>query len=105
MSVYRTTIEIGLVLLEVSIEYQFIPGEEPVDYYPDGSGYPGTLADAEFLNVTVEGWSLGKDTMMRDDSAWWEFADEAAVVEIDREWDYYRELCVKDAEFQNEESF
>ena len=30
------------ITLEVEIEYEYDPGEKRVDYYPDGSGYPGT---------------------------------------------------------------
>jgi hypothetical protein len=30
------------ITLEVEIEYTYDPGEKRVDYYPDGSGYPGS---------------------------------------------------------------
>jgi hypothetical protein len=30
------------ITLEVEIEYVYDPGEKRVDYYPDGSGHPGT---------------------------------------------------------------
>jgi hypothetical protein len=30
------------ITLEVEIEYEYDPGEKRVDYYPDGSGHPGT---------------------------------------------------------------
>ena len=30
------------VTFEVEIEYTYDPGEKRVDYYPDGSGFPGT---------------------------------------------------------------
>jgi len=26
---------------EMTVKYHYIPPDDPIDYYPDGSGYPG----------------------------------------------------------------
>jgi hypothetical protein len=39
------------ITLEVEIEYVYDPGEKRVDYYPDGSGYPGSDPSVRILTV------------------------------------------------------
>jgi len=39
------------ITLEVEIEYEYDPGEKRVDYYPDGSGYPGTDPSVAILSI------------------------------------------------------
>jgi hypothetical protein len=41
------------ITLEVEIEYVYDPGEKRVDYYPDGSGYPGTPPSVSLYEVHV----------------------------------------------------
>ena len=38
----------------LKIEYEFDPGEPRVDYYPDGSGSPGTEPRARIIKMSVE---------------------------------------------------
>lgn len=33
--------------------YRYTPGEKPVRYYPDGSGYPGSPDEIEFSDCQV----------------------------------------------------
>jgi hypothetical protein len=39
------------ITLEVEIEYEYDPGEKRVDYYPDGSGHPGTPPSVAILSI------------------------------------------------------
>ena len=41
------------ITLEVEIEYVYDPGEKRVDYYPDGSGHPGTPPSVSLYEVHV----------------------------------------------------
>jgi hypothetical protein len=43
------------ITLEVEIEYVYDPGEPMVDYYPDGSGYPGIDPSVAIEKVTACG--------------------------------------------------
>jgi hypothetical protein len=45
-----------LELFEKSMDvvYRFYPSEDNVDYYPDGSGYPGYPATVEIDNMWME---------------------------------------------------
>jgi hypothetical protein len=43
------------ITLEVEIEYVYDPGEKRVDYYPDGSGYPGTPPSVAIQRIVVIG--------------------------------------------------
>ena len=52
---HSTTLESGD---EAEITYAYYPEEKRVDYYPDGSGYPGASAYCEILSIEVD----GKDT-------------------------------------------
>ena len=44
----------GDKFVEVTVEVRVTPGEARVDYYPDGSGYPGSPPDAELVNIYVD---------------------------------------------------
>ena len=44
--------ELGNGILK--LEYEFDPGEPRVDYYPDGSGSPGTSPSARIIKMSVE---------------------------------------------------
>jgi len=44
--------ELGAGTLKV--EYEFDPGEPRVDYYPDGSGSPGTSPSVRIVKITVD---------------------------------------------------
>jgi hypothetical protein len=54
---YETTLEElgrgGSVQLEVDLEVEYLPGEKMVRYYADGSGYPGSDAEAEIVGCRV----------------------------------------------------
>lgn len=38
--------------MELEIDVDYTPGERPVFYYPDGSGYPGSGPSLEFKILT-----------------------------------------------------
>lgn len=42
--------------LEIAITWELTPAEPMVRYYPDGSGYPGSPATAEPIEVEVTAW-------------------------------------------------
>ena len=42
---------------ELDIEYTYTKGEKAIDYYPDGSGYPGSPSLVEVSNI----WTALKD--------------------------------------------
>jgi hypothetical protein len=49
--------------IECELGFDVTPGEPMVRYYPDGSGYPGSPARAELIEVRVksiggDGWEL-----------------------------------------------
>lgn len=44
----------GDLFVEVTAVVEVTPGEPMVRYYPDGSGYPGSLPDAELLEVVID---------------------------------------------------
>jgi hypothetical protein len=37
--------------VELTVEYDFIPGEPAVRYYTDGSGYPGTPDEIRITKI------------------------------------------------------
>jgi hypothetical protein len=53
---------------EIEITYAYYPEEARVDYYPDGSGYPGASAYCEVLSVECE----GEDITAKISSKEWE---------------------------------
>jgi hypothetical protein len=53
--IHSTTLDSGH---EAEITYAYYPEERRVDYYADGSGYPGASASCEVLSIEVD----GKDT-------------------------------------------
>lgn len=40
---------------EAEVTYAYYPEEQRVDYYADGSGYPGARASCEVLSIEVDG--------------------------------------------------
>jgi len=40
---------------ELYVEYDYYPYERPVMYYPDGSGYPGSPAEAHVTLIEKDG--------------------------------------------------
>lgn len=97
-TVYATLEELGhQSSLDVAIYYKATPGERRVDYYPDGSGYPGSPPDAELVGVRVTRWDVGNERRPRDKSAVWPFLDRIAEDRIQSDWDNYRAACLRDA--------
>lgn len=41
--------------VELDVEFNFYPEEKMVMYYKDGSGYPGSPAAIEFIEVSIRG--------------------------------------------------
>lgn len=57
------TISSQWLTLEFELGFDVSPGEKRVDYYPDGSGYPGSPPSAELVDVRLqsisgEAWEL-----------------------------------------------
>lgn len=40
---------------EITISYAYHPEEKRVEYYPDGTGYPGANAYCEVLSIECDG--------------------------------------------------
>jgi len=92
MIIHDTLDEIGNGSLEVSIEYKYYPGEPMVMYYPDGSGYPGSPAGAELIDVYVIRWDVDGDERLRDVSWVWEVLDGIARESVEHDWKRFEEL-------------
>lgn len=96
-NVLHTGIEIGTLYLEIELEYDFIPGEDMVRYYSDGSGHPGSSPSAEMVSATVTQCDIGTKGQMRDDTWIWKALDIIAEDLINRDWDRFEEQCIEDA--------
>ena len=88
--------------LEVQILYEYTPGEPMVRYYPDGSGYPGSPPDVEFISCHVFRWGVWNSFVTIDerkrDSSWvWESLDRIAERIIRERWEHFRVGCLEDA--------
>ena len=96
MHTITDTLEFARSSLDVEIDYEATPGERRVDYYPDGSGYPGSPPDAELIRVRVVRWDVGAERRQRGASWVWSCLDLIAGQLIERDWDNYREACLAD---------
>ena len=47
------SIEIKYKGIPISVDYNFTKGDERVNYYPDGSGYPGSNDEIEIKTIFV----------------------------------------------------
>lgn len=103
----KTRLVYGPFSLYVSIEYKYIPGEERVMYDRDGSGYPGSPAQAELIYVKAEKWEDESESYERRDvtavTAWWLMLDQMAFKHVDYFWGACFELdCLDDWQKQLE---
>lgn len=48
------TSDIVIADCEMTVTYYFTEGEEPVPYYADGSGYPGSPDEVEIISIYSE---------------------------------------------------
>ena len=83
--------------LEVQILYEHTPGERMVMYYPDGSGYPGSPPEVEFLSCHVFRWGIDYDERKRGSSWVWDSLDRIAERIIRERWEHFRVGCLEDA--------
>lgn len=81
--------------LEVEVLYEFTPGERMVRYYPDGSGYPGSPPEVEFISSYVYRWDVGTEQRKRGTSWLWEVLDVIATRVISSDWDCFRDWCLE----------
>ena len=81
--------------LSVEIEFEYTPAEAPIPYYPDGSGYPGSPAGAEWTNILVHAWIVGDERRLRSFSRVWNELDVIAAGEIENDWETYRDRCIE----------
>lgn len=88
----------GAGSVTVQIEYEYTPGEPRVMYYRDGSGYPGSPAYAELIDVTVVAWHVSDETRKRTHHWIWLILDAFAREIIESQWDRIGELCLQHAE-------
>lgn len=51
---WETQVETDLGTAQVTITYDFDAGEPRVDYYPDGSGNPGSEAKVSITKIELE---------------------------------------------------
>lgn len=102
MSTMTTTIEElgrGLsVSLDLTIHFSFTPGEEPVCYYPNGDGYPGSPPEVEPYKVTVD--RIDGDTYRHDRDAlvvsgWASVLDGIATGLVEERWPELEEQALE----------
>lgn len=89
--------------LEVEVLYEFTPGERMVMYYPDGSGYPGSPPEVEFVSAYVCRWDVGQDERKRGKTWLWEVLDVIAERVISEGWERFREGCLENVVERMEE--
>ena len=100
---YVTLEELGHASsLEVEIKYGYTPGERMVMYYPDGSGYPGSPPDVEFIGANVMRWDVGRDERTRSYRWIWSELDRIAARIIEERWEHFRLGCLE-AEAERED--
>lgn len=90
--------ELGKTMLCVDVELSghFCPGEPMVRYYPDGSGYPGSPDEFEFVSAYVtkaygEDWILSR----RDRPDWFEYLDKCIENKVYADLDNFEERCLE----------
>lgn len=52
------TIEITFYDMELSVDYEYDPGEEMVMYYSDGTGHPGSAPSVEIHDIFANETSI-----------------------------------------------
>ncbi len=102
---YWVTLELGHASsLDVEIGYEASPAEPMVEYYRDGSGYPGSPPAAKVLSTHVGRWDVGDERRKRGDGWIWSELDRIAETRIEADWNTYREDCLEDAAERQEDS-
>lgn len=103
MSARRTThtvelscVSLGSVEVDLEITGIYQPGEARVDYYPDGSGYPGSpdefeLTEVKALYACGEHWQLWP--AQRPD--WFAYVQSCAENYVHENWDWVERHCLE----------
>ena len=84
--------------VDVQLIYDFDPGEPMVRYYPDGSGYPGSPAYCEIVDIYVQAvYDCDGDKRTRKECGDWL----PAITEIIRDIifsniEHYEERCLEE---------
>jgi hypothetical protein len=96
---FTVTIDFVCASLECCIEYEATPGERPIRYYRDGSGYPGSPDEVELVSVAVELWVTVDEERRRGTHWVWSALDEIARNRVEEDWEFYfRARCLREAE-------
>lgn len=67
---------LNAIWLDLTVEFDYYPGEPMVMYYSDGSGYPGSPAMAEFTGFKVQRYGNGQFEVKREERPeWFELLD------------------------------
>jgi hypothetical protein len=83
--------------MDVEIEVIYHPGEPPEYFLPDGSGYPGSEATIELLDVRATHWHIDEQTYERSDHWIWLVLDAYAFTWIEQDWESeWRDFCMEE---------
>lgn len=93
-------------IMECEVEFDFTPPEPQVRYYPDGSGYPGSPAQAHLVSVLVLSVDYEDRVLLREsDPKQFAIFDAIAYDEIDDKWDsIYEERAIEEMSIREEDS-
>lgn len=99
-------IEVGNMLLEVTVLFDYYPGEKMVRYYPDGSGYPGSPPECDYRGVIVDS-ATGADYEVTGitHSDWFDLLDEIVDAMIAENKNGLLDKLTEDAIYEWEDAY